>query len=69
MNESISDDIRKYSDLIPPWISKKAKEKARKIGIDLSGNGWHDQTKFDKSRKIFHFEHFYTVKSIREEMF
>jgi hypothetical protein len=65
--ESITDDIRKYSDLTKPSMSKKAKEEAEKIGVNLNNCGWHDQSKFDKNRKIFHYEHFYTVKSIREK--
>jgi hypothetical protein len=65
--ESISDDIKKYSDLNVPGSSKNASLKAQEIGIELSTQSWHDQPKFDHSRKIFQYEHYFTVKTIREK--
>jgi hypothetical protein len=67
INESINEDIKKYTDLIPPGKSKSADQKANNIGIELCKQGWHDQPKFDYKRQIFQFEHFYTVKLIREK--
>jgi hypothetical protein len=46
--ESISFDIRKFSDLLIPRYSKAAQEKASSFGVVLSDISWHDQTKFDK---------------------
>lgn len=48
-----------------PYVSKKALAKAKEMGIDLSDKNWHDQTKFDKGRKIFHYEHCNTIKQLR----
>lgn len=67
INESISEDIKKYTDLITPGKSKNADERARIIGIELCSQSWHDQPKFDNKRQIFQYEHYYTVKSIREK--
>jgi len=66
--ESISDDIRKYTDLIKPMASIKAKKQANKIGIILEENGWHDQKKFDLHRKDFQLDHVILVKDVREIM-
>jgi hypothetical protein len=64
--ESISDDIRKYTDLIKPMVSINAKKQANKIGIILEENGWHDQKKFDLHRKYFQLDHVILVKDVRE---
>ena len=66
VRESISDDIRKFTDLITPMVSKMADVRAQKMKVELDKVGWHDQRRFDPGRKIFHLEHFYTVKSIKE---
>ncbi len=63
--ESISFDIRKFSDLLIPRYSKAAQEKASSFGVVLSDISWHDQTKFDKGRQIFHYEHFIPISEIR----
>jgi hypothetical protein len=60
--ESIGQDIRKYTDLIPPETSRKAKGMAAAIGLDLRSKGWHEQPRFDPGRRTFHFEHVITVK-------
>lgn len=64
--ESISDDIRKYTDLIGPLQSRAAKELAGKKNINLLNMRWHDQPKFDRGRSIFHFEHVFTVRQVRD---
>ena len=66
IKESITDEIRKYTDLINPLVSRMALARAKEKGIELEKIGWHDQTKYDKKREVFHLEHFYTVKSIRD---
>jgi hypothetical protein len=63
--ESLSDDIRKYSDLVPPAVSLAAQAEAARLGVDLRQMGWHDQPRFDPGRRIFHWEHVHTVSSIR----
>ncbi|MBF0405756.1 MAG: hypothetical protein HQM10_00260 [Candidatus Riflebacteria bacterium] len=65
--ESITMDIRKYSDLIPVSVSVAANNKAKEMGIDLKQKRWQDQNKFDKGRKTFQLEHFRTVKEIRQK--
>lgn len=63
--ESISDDIKKCTDLTPPRVSLAAREEARRREVDLDGMGWHDQPRFDPGRAIFHREHVIPVKTIR----
>lgn len=66
--ESISDDIRKCTDLIPVHVSQAAKSKAEKLKphIDLFRETWHSQPRFDKGRKIFQYEHVVPVSSVRD---
>jgi hypothetical protein len=66
IKEAISDDLRKFTDLLEPNISKKAFNESENNKIDLHKMGWHDQSKFDPGRSIFHYEHFMTVNDIRE---
>ena len=47
------------------YISKKALEKAKELGIDLYSMTWLNQNKFDPKRKIFHYEHCVTIKELR----
>ena len=63
--EAVSDDIRKYTDLLTPDVSVAAKAEADRLGIDLSRQGWHDQGKFDAGREVFLFEHMVPVSNIR----
>ncbi|HVT90299.1 MAG TPA: hypothetical protein VHD56_15715 [Tepidisphaeraceae bacterium] len=66
--ESISDDIKKCSNLTRPRISQKALDKCKALGIEnLQDKDWHDQPKFDPGRKIFRWEHFNPVSAIREK--
>ena len=66
--ESISDDIRKCTDLIPVFVSQAAKRKAENLKqpVDLFHETWHSQPSFDKGRKIFQFEHVVPVSSVRK---
>ena len=59
--ESISVDIRKYTDLIKPCIRKKAKILADEINIDLINCEWKKQIKIDPKRANFLFDHYYPV--------
>jgi hypothetical protein len=65
LTESISDDIRKCSDLVEPAVSRKAHELASKMGIDLYSKGWHDQPAFDSGRARFLWEHVLPVAEVR----
>jgi hypothetical protein len=67
VRESISEDIKKYTDCIPPRVSDAAKTAAKKLDVNLSVMGWHDQPRFDRGRKLFHLEHITPVSAIREE--
>jgi hypothetical protein len=62
--ESLSYDIRKYSDLVPPLVSSAAQREAARLRVDLRQMGWHDQYRFDPGRRIFHWEHVRTISSI-----
>jgi hypothetical protein len=63
--ESISDDIRKCTDLITPQVSKAAAGEAARQGLNLRILGWHKQPKVDRGRRIFHYEHGVTVWELR----
>ena len=65
--ESISDDIKKFTDCVAPRVSVAAHEEATKRHVKLSGMGWHDQPQFDKGRKLFHREHLIPVGAIRDK--
>lgn len=64
--ESISDDIKKCTDMIVPRVSVAARTEAARLGVDLTKKGWHDQPRFDEGRRLFHREHVVPVKIIRE---
>lgn len=63
--ESISEDIKKYTDLLPPLVSVGAQAEADRRGVDLRGMGWHDQHRFDRGRSTFQWEHIVPVGQIR----
>jgi len=65
LRESISDDIKKCTNFIPPEVSVAAHDEAQPLGVDLSTKNWHDQPSFDAGREIFHFEHIVPVSAIR----
>ncbi len=64
--ESISEDIKKWTDLLPPAISVAAQVEAERRAIDLRVMGWHDQYRFDPGRQMFQWEHVLPVGHIRE---
>jgi len=73
--ESMSDDLRKLSDVIigelrPAEVSEKAKIEAGEIDIDipfdLHVQTWHTQPNFDPGRTKFMFEHLTPVNALRE---
>lgn len=63
--ESISEDIKKYTDLLPPLVSLAAKAEADRRGVDLRRMGWHDQHRFDPGRGTFQWEHIVPVGVVR----
>lgn len=63
--ESISDDIKKYSDFVQPEVSRAALERAVQLEVDLWAKGWHDQPQFDPNRQVFHREHVWPVSAVR----
>lgn len=65
--ESITADIRKYTDCITPDVSIAARKAAERIGIELREKRWQDQPSFDPGRSLFHWEHMTTVSHIREQ--
>jgi hypothetical protein len=64
--ESVSDDIRKATDLHPPRVSVAAKGEAARRQINLTEKGWHDQRAFDPGRQVFYLEHMNPVASLRD---
>lgn len=65
--ESISYDIRKYSDLAVPRVSLAAQKEAERLGVDLREKRWQDQPRFDPGRRIFQWEHVQTIGAIRQK--
>ena len=64
--ESISDDIKKYSDFVQPEASRAALQRAAQLEVDLCAKGWHDQPTFDAKRQVFHWEHVRPVSAVRK---
>lgn len=64
--ESISEDIKKYTDLLPPQVSVAALSEAERRGVDLRQMAWHDQPRFDPGRQVFAWEHALPVGRIRD---
>jgi hypothetical protein len=67
LREAISDDIKKCTNFCAPSVSRAAWSRARRLGIDLRSQGWHQQHRFDPKRKVFHWEHHYTVARLGSE--
>jgi hypothetical protein len=65
LKETISVEIRKYTDLIKPRMSSAANKVAEEMGIMLSSLTWHKQNSVDPGRKIFHLEHLWPVCILR----
>lgn len=65
--EAISEDIKKFTDLLPPLVSEAAHLEAQRRGVDLRQKGWHDQSRFDPGRRVFQWEHVLPVGSMREQ--
>jgi hypothetical protein len=63
--ESISDDLKKFTDLIQAGVSDAALAQAERMGVDLRTVGWHDQPRFDPGRRVFVREHVVPVNHIR----
>jgi hypothetical protein len=66
ISESISDDIKKCSNFLVPEASEAALKKAERLNIDLYSRNWHNQSKFDPGREVFHVEHVMPVAALRE---
>jgi hypothetical protein len=64
--EAISEDIKKFTDLLPPLVSEAAHLEAQRRGVDLRQMGWHDQSRFDPGRRTFQWEHVLPVGGLRE---
>ncbi|MGH2975986.1 MAG: hypothetical protein ACRDLL_14125 [Solirubrobacterales bacterium] len=67
LHESISEDIKKWTDLLPPSVSVAAKAEADRRGVDLRQMDWHHQHRFDRGRLMFQWEHVVPVRSIRKD--
>jgi hypothetical protein len=69
LKESISDDIKKYTNFIPHRVSQAARDSADTLQspVDLSQMTWHDQRRFDPGRRLFIVEHKRPVNALRDE--
>lgn len=65
--ESVTVDIRKFTDLVTAKRSVAADNKFKEMNIEFSDFRWQSQPKFDKGRTIFHLEHYVPVLTIRNE--
>ncbi len=53
----------------PPRISAAALREAERLGIrDAASWRWRDQAKYDRGRKVFHFEHKEPVSQMRNKL-
>lgn len=61
----IGEILRKYCDQKPvDFVSVRAVDLSKKLGVNLFEQNWHDQNKFDPGRKVFHLEHKTTIHDI-----
>lgn len=69
LKESISDDIKKYTNFIPHRVSQAVKDSADTLQspVNLSQMTWHDQRRFDPGRRLFIVEHKRPVNALRDE--
>jgi hypothetical protein len=67
LSESISDDIKKASNLHPHRMSVAARCRALQLEkpVDLAEMTWHDQENFDAGRDLFIVEHRATISSLK----
>jgi len=67
LSESISEDIKKASNLHPHRMSVAAHTKALELEkpVNLAEMTWHDQEKFDQGREVFIVEHRATVSFLK----
>ena len=69
LKRSLSTLVRNWCDKYPvTFISEQAKSTAEELSVNLFEMQWKDQTKFDKTRKVFHLEHKYAVSDMIEDM-
>lgn len=73
VREAISVLVRKACDVIfpaarMPEVSIAAANAAAELGIDLRTETWHSQTKFDKGRLVFHYEHMQPVGAVVQRL-
>lgn len=66
IRESISDDLKKVSNLVTPEASRAALDAAVPLDVDLFRMTWHDQHQFDEGRKEFLLEHVRPVSALRD---
>jgi hypothetical protein len=74
LRRSITDDIRTcggllFPDVISPEVSRAAQQEAERLNppVSLHDQGWYDQSRFDRGRKIFRWEHVYPVREIQKK--
>jgi hypothetical protein len=69
LSESISEDIKKASNLHPHKMSKGAWQKSRVLEnpVNLAEMTWHEQHEFDPGRALFIVEHRATVSSLKQK--
>jgi hypothetical protein len=68
MLESVTQDIRKVTDLCIPEASCAAAAVFRRMKVEYRSLTWQAQPKFDEGRKTFILEHYWPVVYIRSEL-
>lgn len=64
LREAVADDLKKCTNFCVPRVSVRAHRRASRLRIDLRGQGWHQQPRFDPGRRIFHWEHVHPVSAL-----
>lgn len=69
LKSSMKEDLRKCGDalipeVVPYLISDAAAAAAAELGVDLSKETYASQPRFDRGRKLFHYEHYATLETI-----
>jgi hypothetical protein len=71
LQDTIAEDIRAcggllYPEVRRPEVSEAALREAELISVDLRAETWHSQSRFDKGRSVFQWEHVDTISGIQK---
>jgi hypothetical protein len=71
LRSSITAEIRAcggllYPEVLTPEVSEAALREAELIPVDLLAQTWYSQSRFDRGRRVFHWEHMDPISCIQE---